>query len=251
MKKNQFLTGVAALALLDASGARAGAAPAAFNWSGFYIGGHAGYGWGDVGTDTAVVSVPPGLGFGNPPGTQLFSVDRSLHPGGALGGGQLGYNYQIGSAVLGFESDFSWTGQSGVSNFRASRFVLGEDYVYQETLRAQLEYMGTVRGRFGYAFGMFMPYVTGGFAWGRATADFNSVLTQLFGPTQTIAKSQSRMLTGGTIGAGIEYAFAPKWSVKAEYLYVDLGKKIFFDGQSGGAFGFQDHVLRLGINFRP
>jgi outer membrane immunogenic protein len=251
MKKNQFLTGVAALALLDASGARAAPVAPTFNWTGFYVGGHVGYGWGNVAGDTTVVSVPPGLGFANPPGTQIFAFDRNLKPNGGLGGGQFGYNYQIGSAVLGFEADFSWTGQRGSSNFNGARFVISEDYVYQETLRAQLEYMGTARARLGYAFGMFMPYMTGGFAWGHATGDFNSALTQLFGPTQTITTSQSRMLTGGTIGVGFEYAFAPKWSVKAEYLYVDLGKKIFFDGQSGGAFGFQDHVLRVGFNFRP
>jgi outer membrane immunogenic protein len=260
--KNQFLTGVAALALLDASSAGAADLPRAlpvkalaaavpFNWSGFYIGGHVGYGWGEVTGDSAAnITVPPGLGFSNPPGTQIFSFDRNLKPNGALGGGQFGYNYQINSTVLGFETDFSWTGQKDVFNFNATRFVSGEDYVYGETLRAKLEYMGTVRGRLGYAFGMFMPYITGGFAWGHVIGDFNSSLTQLFGPTQTIFASQAKTLTGGTIGAGFEYAFAPKWSVKAEYLYVDLGKQTFFAGQSGSAFIFQDHTLRLGINFR-
>lgn len=249
--KNRFLTGVATLALLGPSAARATPPPPVFSWTGFYIGGHVGYGWDATTVDPANIAVPPGLGFGNPPGTQIFSFDRHLGANGALGGGQFGYNYQTGQVVFGFEADISWTGQRDISSFSGARFVFSEDYAYQETLRAQLEYFGTARGRLGYAFGMVMPYVTGGFAWGRATSDFNSVLTQAFGPTQTIFLSQSRTLTGGTIGAGIEYAFAPKWSAKAEYLYVDLGRSIFSIGQSGSVFGIQDHTLRFGVNFRP
>jgi outer membrane immunogenic protein len=260
--KNQFLTGVAALALLDSSAASAADLPPAmpvkalavsapFAWTGFYIGGHVGYSWGGINGDTFTnITVPPGFFGGTPLGTQLFSFDRNLNPNGILGGGQLGYNYQIGSAVLGFETDFSWTGQRADSRFNGARSINFEDYVYQETVRAQLEYMGTVRGRLGYAFGMFMPYITGGFAWGHMSSDLNSSL-KLFSQSQTIAVSQSRSLTGGTIGAGVEYAFARKWSLKAEYLYVDLGKQTFFDGQSGSTFGLRDHTLRFGVNFRP
>lgn len=260
--KNQFLTGVAALALFDSSAVGAAdlpasmpvkalAAPAPFSWTGFYIGGHLGYGWGSVDGDTlAAPTVPAGLGFGTP-GAQPFSVNRSLTPNGILGGGQFGYNHQIGSAVLGFETDFTWTGQRDTFSFSGERVFNSEDYVYQETVRAQLQYMGTVRGRLGYAFGMFMPYVTAGFAWGHMTSDLNSSLRQLFGPTLLIATSQSRTLSGGTVGAGLEYAVASKWSLKAEYLFVDLGKKTFFDGQSGSTFGLQDHTVRLGFNYRP
>ncbi|HEV7635660.1 MAG TPA: outer membrane protein [Bradyrhizobium sp.] len=262
--KNQFLTGVAALALLDSSAATAADLPlsmpvkalpvsAPFTWTGFYIGGHVGYSWGRLDGDTLTdITIAPGLGFGSPPGTRIFSFDRNLDPNGVLGGGQLGYNYQIGSAVVGFETDFSWTGQKADFRFNGRNTSLNsEDYTYQETLRAQLEYMGTVRGRLGYAFGMFMPYITGGFAWGHMSSDLSSSLKQAFGPTQTIAASQSRTLTGGTIGAGVEYAVAPKWSLKAEYLYVDLGKETFFGGQSGSTFGIRDHTVRLGVNFRP
>jgi outer membrane immunogenic protein len=262
--KNQFLTGVAALALLDSSAATAADLPlsmpvkalpvsAPFTWTGFYIGGHAGYSWGRLDGDTLTdLTVSPGPIFnGIPPNSHVFSFNRNLNPNGVLGGGQVGYNYQIGSAVVGFETDFSWTGQRADFRFNGTNRVNFEDYVYQETLRAQLEYMGTVRGRLGYAFGLFMPYITSGFAWGHMTSNLNSSLQQLFGGTQTIAASQSRTLTGGTIGAGVEYAVAPKWSLKAEYLYVDLGKKTFFDGQSGSTFGIRDHTVRLGVNFRP
>lgn len=247
--KTRLLSSAAALTLLDVSGAAAQSPPPMATWTGFYAGGHIGFGWGDVGTDRADIFVPTALGFGTP-GALVFSFNRSLMPEGAFGGGQFGYNYQAGSVVFGFEADVSWTSQTDAFDFSGRRFLLSEDYVYQETLRAKLEYMGTVRGRFGYAFGQFLPFITGGFAWGHVTADFNSRFTQLFGPTQTIAFSQSNTLTGWTVGGGVEYALARQWSAKAEYLYVDLGQANFLPGRPGGTFGFRDNIVRLGFNFR-
>lgn len=128
-----------------------------------------------------------------------------------------------------------------------------EDYSYQETTSAKLKYMGTVRGRLGYALGQFLPYATGGFAWGRMTLSTNWRLHQ-FNQVADLPfiASESHTHVGWTLGAGFEYAFAEHWSAKAEYLYVDLGKETYFDGvQGGGSFGMQDHTVRIGINFRP
>jgi outer membrane immunogenic protein len=248
--KTRLLSSAAALTLLDVSGAAAQPPPPPImTWTGFYVGGHVGYGWGDISTDRADIRTPTGMGFSSP-GVLVFSLDRGLRPEGVSGGGQFGYNYQNGSVVFGFETDISWTSQSNDFSFRGAKFITSEDYVYQETLRAKLEYMGTVRGRLGYAFGQFLPYVTGGFAWGHTTTDFNSTLHQLFGGTQTIASSQSNTLTGWALGGGFEYAFARQWSAKAEYLFVDLGRADFLPGQTGGSFGLQDHIVRIGFNFR-
>jgi outer membrane immunogenic protein len=271
--RGQLLSSVAAVVLLSASAARAADIPARMPvkapvviaaplWSGFYIGGHAGYSWGSVDGDmTHDVIVPTGIfpisgglfGTFSSPGVVPFpGLSRDVKPQGPLGGIQAGYNFQSGRVVYGVEADVSWTGQRNTFNFSGRRSLfLGEDYVYQETLRAELQYMGTVRGRWGYTFGQFLPYVTGGFAWGRMNADLNWTLTQLFGPTATFAGSQSHTLFGWTLGAGFEYAFAQQWSAKVEYLYVELGKEAFFSGiQGGGMFGLRDQILRLGLNYR-
>jgi opacity protein-like surface antigen len=226
--------------------------PSIYSWTGFYIGGHVGYSWGSVDTDTARIGPP------NPPflATPLiFSFGRDLNPTGGLAGVQAGYNFQVARVVYGVEADLSWTGQRDSFNFASTRFdpTTAEDFSYQETLSAKLRYMGTVRGRIGYAFGEFLPYVTGGFAWGRMTVDLNSTLRQSPTPvTASFSGSDAHTLFGWTLGAGFEYAFAEHWSAKAEYLFVDLGEKTYFAGIPGsGSFGMQDHIVRIGVNFRP
>jgi len=245
------LVGVPALAApLNAPPAALPVNPA-YNWSGFYIGGHVGYGSADRTDDPANIIVPPSSppNFFTPTGALLFSLNRTLKPEGALAGGQFGYNYQVGSVVFGFEADVSWLNHADSFNFSGAKTVAFEDFVYSETLRAKLEYMGTLRGRFGYAVGQFLPYVTGGFAWGHVTSDFNSTLIQRFGGTQTLAFAQSSTRSGWTLGAGFEYAFTRRWSAKAEYLYVDLGRENLFAQPSSSAFAVREHMARLGLNF--
>jgi outer membrane immunogenic protein len=258
--KERLLGGVASLTLLDASGALA-AGPPLPSWTGFYVGAHAGYSWGSVHGDTTrtvlVPAVPP---FVFTPDLVAFSgVGRDVDPRGALGGLHVGYNFQAAAVVYGFEVDLSWTGQRDAFNFSATRFLNTEDFIFQETLAAKLQYMGTVRGRIGQAFGAFLPFLTGGLAWGHLAMDLNWTAQQrpTFCPacaliaSASFSGSQAQTLFGWTLGAGFQYAFAERWSVKAEYLYVDLCEKTFFAGvPGGGAFGLQDHVLRFGINFQ-
>jgi outer membrane immunogenic protein len=276
--KKKLLTGLTSLSLLDGFTAFAADLPSPMPvkappvmsvlpplWTGFYFGGHVGYSWGSVTGDTETEIRTPSTGPIFPHDLLVFSFDRDLKPRGVLGGIQAGYNYQFGASVIGVEVDVSWTGQRDTFNFQGRNVNPNgptgsptfEDYVYQETLRAKLAYVGTVRGRLGYAFGTFLPYVTGGFAWGRLNTDLSSSLTQFatgcvcgqIGPV-LFAGSQGQTLVGGTVGAGLEYAFARQWSAKIEYLFVDLGKKTFYAGQSGSNFGMEDHLLRFGINFR-
>lgn len=257
--KQKLLGGVTLLTLFEASGAIA-APPLTPSWTGFYVGAHVGYSWGSVTGDTThAVFVPTGSPFLPVVGPAFPALGRDIDPNGGLGGLQLGYNYQVGSVVYGAEADITWTGQRDSFNFNGVAPNLNfEDFLYQETTAAKLRYMGTVRGRLGYAYGAFLPYLTGGFAWGRMAMDLSWTASQkpagccsIFA-TRSFAGSEAHTLFGWTVGAGFEYAFADRWSAKAEYLFVDLGNKTYFSGvPAGGSFGLHDQIVRLGINYRP
>ena len=107
---------------------------------------------------------------------------------------------------------------------------------------------GTVRGRIGYAFDNWLPYLTGGFAW--------SVNQALIVPPDTLASAvedifpiENRFLMrfGWTIGAGVEVPFAPNWSAKIEYLYVDLSNSQFIT--TGASNGYRFGAVRAGVNY--
>ncbi len=185
----------------------------AFNWTGFYIGINGGYGWGKADWD----------GFA--------SSDAS--PNGALIGGTLGYNWQMPGSpwVLGVEGDIAWTNLRG--SFTNAACPLG--------CETRNNWLGTVRGRVGYAIDRFLPYVTGGLAVGDIKAN----------PTGFAGTSSTEL--GWTVGAGIEAAIAPNWSAKLEYLYVDLGNIGCAAGVCGVAatnVSFQTSIVRAGLNFK-
>ncbi|MGA7803092.1 outer membrane protein [Bradyrhizobium sp.] len=156
--------------------------PPVNNWSGFYIGGMGGYGQEDA----------------SGPGTMS----------GGFGGGTLGYNWQMGSLVLGVETD------AAGGDISASTGIAG-----LATGTAKIDALGTVRGRVGYAIDQVLLYGTGGFAWADTKLSVSTLGTTI---------SDSNVLTGWTAGAGVEVMFAPKWSVKAEYLYRSLSGQTYF-----------------------
>ena len=121
---------------------------------------------------------------------------------GGFAGGTAGYNWQMGNIVLGLEADAAW---ADVGTNLGVPGLASLDY----TIRA----MGTVRGRVGYAFDSVLIYGTGGYAWSD-----NRLSATLLG----VSGSDSQFHSGWTVGAGVEVMFAPKWSVKAEYLYKSL-----------------------------
>ncbi|MBM3529321.1 MAG: porin family protein [Alphaproteobacteria bacterium] len=189
--------------------------PLAYNWSGWYLGIQGGYGFGDSRwTDTAT-----GLSTGR------FNVD------GALLGGTLGVNWQTGNWVLGLEGDGSW------SNIRGSTTTN-----CVPNCQTRNNWLATVRGRVGHAFGSVLPYITGGAAFG----DIEAV-----GGGGT----QSSTEVGWTAGAGIEWALAGPWTAKVEYLYADLGKMSCSAAVCTGVAGPTDvrldtSIVRAGINYR-
>jgi outer membrane immunogenic protein len=149
---------------------------------------------------------------------------------GGLFGGTLGYNWQTGQVVFGLETDISWSGIDG----SAACGVL--------SCGVKNDWLGTARGRLGVAIDRFMPYITGGLAYGSVDAS----ATGLAGASSTQA--------GWTLGGGVEFGLPAPWSAKLEYLYVDLG-----DFSCGAACGvtagsgdvsFKTHIVRAGLNYR-
>lgn len=184
----------------------------AFNWSGFYLGVNGGYGWG------AVRETPPGLGT------------TETNAGGWFAGAQGGYNFDFGGFVLGGELDLGWT------NIGYQRDVAGGG-----TARANLDMFGTARLRAGASFGQVMPYFTGGLAGGRG-----SVSSTTAGGVVT---TQSDNHFGWTLGGGLEAAATDNITLRAEYLYVDLGDATYTTGGNSD-FGHRFGVLRAGINYK-
>jgi outer membrane immunogenic protein len=181
-----------------------------YNWTGFYAGLNAGYGFG-----TSTWSGVPGGG----------SVKPS--PSGFLVGGTLGYNYQIGSFVYGIEGDWDWTGIKGSATC-----------VGVVTCTTDNPWLATFRGRVGYAFDRWLPYLTGGGAYGniKATASI---------PGASVSSTKSEL--GWTFGGGVEYAFLGNWSAKIEYLYVDLGSAAVGGGIN---VSLKENIVRGGLNYK-
>ena len=214
--KKYLLASVAALGLVAAGAASAADLPSrkgpvaapvymppAFSWTGFYVGANAGYGWGNVNAN----------GWAN-----VGDLD------GFVGGGQIGYNYQMGQFVLGLEADLQGADLSSGNN-------LG-------LLNVKTDYFGTVRARVGVAFDRFMPYITGGWAYG-------NVKTSI----PTLAFSSDRSHTGGwTVGGGVEYAFTNNLIGGVEYLYVDLGEKNI--AGAGTKVGTDFSVVRARLSYK-
>jgi outer membrane immunogenic protein len=113
---------------------------------------------------------------------------------------------------------------------------------------SKLTSLGTVRGRIGYAFDRALLYATGGFAYGHVENKFNFPID----PNSTSGLSTSGTRTGWTVGGGLEYAITNNWTVRAEGLYVDLGKSTSGPNCTGCRFGFKNTYAlgRVGLNYK-
>ena len=194
----------------------------AFDWSGFYIGGHTGYG---RGSSSATLSDPlPVSTTGS-----IFS--------GVIGGVQGGYNVQLPSGLLlGVEADMTFPNYI-ISN----KIVSTLTGAHSEVVEA-LDYAGTVRGRIGYASGHWLVYATGGFAF----AGERFINTPDVGGTD---QKHINVRPGWAAGAGVEYAFAPHWSVKLEYLYSQFDRaNIRFPSGAEHTSTLDFQQIRIGLN---
>jgi high affinity Mn2+ porin len=200
---------------------KAPAAKTVYDWTGFYLGGHVGYGGGSFGPGT------------NPLPEQGVFFPHSIT--GVIGGYQAGYLRQLSShVVLGIEADASFT-----SHLDAPALI-------PAPFHTTIDYVGTVRGRAGYASGTLLAYVTGGFAWGHSHININDA-------AGAVVSSPGQNQLGWTVGAGVEFAVSGNWSTKLEYDYIDLARRTY--DLSG--FGLPPvnvdpniHLVKLGLNYR-
>jgi outer membrane immunogenic protein len=222
-----------------------------YNWTGFYAGLNAGGDWAHVDPDY-VSSSPGGLpdldemnfvrGFTNP----------SMKSAGFIGGAQIGYNHQVQNVVFGVEADMNYT---GLRQTRLSGPFGGPACatpVCTVTQSYNADWLATFRGRLGLASGAWLLYATGGLAL--ADVSYSDVFVF---PTSTNAASSRTVRAGWTAGLGAEWAFAPNWSVKAEYLYADLGTSSYTltNVTFPAATFLVDHrltenIARVGINYQ-
>ncbi len=179
------------------------AAPA-YNWSGFYVGGHLGFGWGRE--DLAPTGI---VGLIVPP----ISVDHV----GFIGGVTAGWNYQYGRVVLGVEGEATWSDMDGSSTHN---FLFGLIPNARVTSSISNRFVGTVAGRVGVAFDTLLYYGK----FGLACAD-NEYSVRATVPGFQFASSISETEVGWMVGAGIEWGFYSNWSAKLEGNFMDFGQR--------------------------
>jgi len=218
------------------------AAAPVYNWSGFYLGGHVGWGWMD--NDSTVVtgsaSFPVGFAF------------TSQSDSGFLGGGQIGVNWQFGQWVLGLEGDLSGTDIKACAR-SLSPLVAG---TFSDACLS-VNWTATVAPRLGIAINNWLLYGKFGFAWG----DFSSrsTTTNAAG-TVTAITTGGETRTGWVGGVGLEYGFSNNWSLKLEYNFIDFGTDTVTRNSLAPATGVVTPLLRtndtqvqevkIGLNYR-
>jgi outer membrane immunogenic protein len=253
--------GAASAADLPVKSLRMVAAPAS-SWTGFYIGGNAGYGWSDG---------PITLSNGDPDffGPAIFP-DRAIpaklntNPRGFIGGAQAGYNFQSGQWVYGVETDIQYANINGTGSLTTDLGAAPLFYpVLATTQQEKLDWFGTLRARLGFTpTPQLLAYVTGGLAYGHASASTNVTIPPPDPSCPLLngfcsAGSAAKTMAGWTVGAGAEYAIARNWTVKAEYLYYNLGRQDYrlqsLNDPTQGATStaeFSGNIVRLGVNYR-
>jgi outer membrane immunogenic protein len=248
-------------------------------WTGWYVGGNAGWGWGNTQEMTnSVVNTFCVTFSGCVPtpvttnafvaGVQSFDVKAN----GFIGGGQVGYNLQNGNAVAGIEADFQGADIKGTASFANSIAIANFPGLFLNTSGSgsqKLEWLGTVRGRVGWLWTpLSLFYVTGGLAYDHMETNVSFTASQTPGGcvaggcVATVSSSNSTTRFGFAVGGGWEWMFAPQWSFKAEYLYYNLGHvtlntaiNVTFNGAPyfGGTFqstAFYDgSIVRGGLNY--
>jgi len=194
-------------------------------WTGWYVGLNAGWVGTNKGTLTNTGTDTGTGGYGTGLGNGAYPLAVGLSNQGFLGGAQFGYNYQSGMWLVGFEADID-----GVSAKKTTVFLGGPPAFTPntETYTRELDWLATVRGRVGVvASPNLLLFGTGGLAVGQ-TKIGSKVTCPLAGPPCESEPTNNLTTTntsaGWTAGAGFEWMFAPQWSLKGEYLYVDLGR---------------------------
>jgi outer membrane immunogenic protein len=236
-----------------------------YDWTGFYVGGNVGYSWGQSRDDSSVT---------NGAGTILFASSDRSHLDGVVGGGQIGYNWQVQNWVWGFEADIQGTDEKGSRAFTCpagtctpstivggplALVIVVPGAAVPLSLDQKIDWFGTVRARAGVlATPKVLLYATGGLAYGEVKS------SEVIGGSAGFSSTSTNV--GWTVGAGVEGVIGGNWTAKLEYLYVDLGKVSGAFGTTIPAFGvgttasgtltsyygsrITDNVLRAGVNYK-
>jgi len=275
MKKLVFF-GIMFLALAIGRPAQAGGA-----WTGFYVGGNAGYAWGNATSNLAIADGPGvtchfSCAGGTDVGLAQSAGSPSLSPGGFTGGLQFGYNWQNDNWVYGLEFDFEGFSQnqtvnnsfglptnSGTPpNFGSCLSGILVPCVGNFSTSVKSDWLITIRPRIGYSWDQTLVYATGGLAFTKLsfsqTYNDNVNFLSPTGGTETASASQNKV--GWVIGAGLEQGVGSNWSLKAEYLYVrfdGLNAKGVLSDSAGDQAVFTnnlDHlssnIVRVGFNYK-
>ena len=248
-------------------------APAPFSWTGFYVGLNAGYAWGnsDLASSFTCPVTDGTCPYNVPLNQQRFSSDTSgtSRSSGFTGGGQAGYNWQMGNIVLGAETDFN--------AFHLSRTIAGGGPIpstglpWAGTASVDTDWLFTLRGRAGWTvLPQILLYATGGLAVtklevGNTFSGFNFAPGPTPAPTPG-SSSQADTKAGWTVGGGLEWAIDRNWSLKSEYLFVNfgtVGTTARVNGVVNGGGGavvtpnvftttgdLNAHIARVGLNYK-
>lgn len=200
-----------------------------FSWTGFYVGGHFGYGW-------AFPELIQDVTF-----TPVLDPPR---PRGILGGGQVGYNWQAGPWVYGIEGDFTWSDVAG-----SSVCILPFGTI---SCRGVPDEYSTIAGRLGYAADRLLLYVKGGAAWMDEGFKQLSITLPTCVGTPCIGSNST---WGWMTGAGIEYELTPHWTIRAEYNFLDFGtweRVTVTNGATANIFSITRtfDLIKFGVNYR-
>jgi outer membrane immunogenic protein len=198
------------------------AAAEGYNWEGFYAGLNAGGGFANS-QDASLSGVVDPTNFLTP------LIPFGVYPNGAMdtsgfvGGAQIGYNLQWSHWVFGLETDFSGADIDGSSTVNVPPIPLGGGAFTDattNTFKQRLDWLGTLRGRLGYAIDNWLLFASAGLAYGHVNASVTSV--DATAPITVITGSNSETKAGWAVGGGAEYGVGA-WVFRAEYLYFDLG----------------------------
>jgi high affinity Mn2+ porin len=210
---------------------------AAYDWTGWYAGGHLGYAWG-----TSDFSSPTGIAGA----LDLFQpFDAFKGTGSYFGGLQAGYNYMLPDGlVVGAEADTSFPSLQNSSGISIGGQAIVSSPAGPEGYAETALSFGTIRGRVGYAPGNWLFYATGGFAWSYDQL----TLTQLTGG---VTDSPLLWRLGWAAGGGVEVPVMPHWTASLEYLFIDYGTSGVLFANAGQRFasGWSQQELRAGLNY--
>jgi outer membrane immunogenic protein len=246
---------------------------AVFSWTGFYVGANAGYSWGDWKPssnfpvfDGTTTFFPPNSGFVDTWDCNSFGpfCANKANVRGALGGAQAGYNWQFDKWVFGVEGDIQATAQKRVEDGTIIYTGISTPTcasagptpcLVTVSNRWELPWLATLRGRLGFASDQWLFYATGGLAVGEARSSFTFTENQFAIVALTVPGSVVK--AGWTLGAGVEAALGKNWSVKAEYLFIDLGSHTVSAANPTGfgplvvnqRFNIHDNIVRVGVNY--